>query len=254
VISNLLNNAARYTPRGGSVGLRVTDEGGDALVRVEDSGVGLSEDMLERIFEPFVQGDTGSARSVGGLGIGLALARKLIEMHGGSIRATSAGLGRGSCFVVRLPRVQAMAPSRARTPAAAAARQRRRVLVVDDNQDSARSQARLLGLLGQEAEVAFEGAEALDRFTRFRPHLVLLDIGLPGMDGYEVARRLRALPGGGDALLVAQTGWGQEEDRRASAAAGFDAHLVKPVDTQALLRLLDERGGLAVHRQPAGDA
>jgi len=255
VISNLLNNAARYTPHGGSVGLRVTREGEDALVLVEDSGVGLAADMLQRIFEPFVQGDARSARSAGGLGVGLALAKRLVEMHGGTIKASSAGPGKGSCFVVRLPLVPARPAARPAPPEPQRAleRRRRRLLVVDDNQDAARSQARVLGLLGCEAQVAFDGAEALARFADFHPDAVLLDIGLPGMDGYEVARRLRALPGGRDVLLLAQTGWGQDEDRRASAAAGFDAHLVKPVDTQALLRLLDEPAALPVHGQPAGD-
>ncbi len=241
VISNVLNNAARYTPRGGSVSLRVTHEGDDALVLVEDSGAGLDADMLERIFEPFVQ--AGSSGSAGGLGIGLALAKRLVEMHGGTIKATSAGAGKGSCFVVRLPLVQAKSPAHREPVESYRAGGRWRVLVVDDNQDSARSQARLLTLLGQEVEVAFDGAAALERFAGFRPDVVLLDIGLPGMDGYEVARRLRAMPGGADALLIAQTGWGQEEDRRASAAAGFDAHLVKPIDTQALLRSVEARRG-----------
>jgi two-component system CheB/CheR fusion protein len=253
VISNLLNNAARYTPHGGSVGLRVTREGDDALVLVEDSGVGLAAEMLQRIFEPFVQGDARSARSAGGLGVGLALAKRLVEMHGGTIKATSAGPGTGSCFVVRLPLVQTNASLRQPAPKAAGSGRRWRLLLVDDNQDSARSQARLLGMLGHEVEVAFDGGTALERFASFLPDAVLLDIGLPGMDGYEVARRVRALPGGRDVLLVAQTGWGQEEDRQASAAAGFDAHLVKPVDTPALLRLLDERAALSVHGETARD-
>ncbi len=237
VISNLLNNAARYTPRGGAVSLRLTHEGRDGLVLVEDSGIGLDAALLERIFEPFVQGERGSARSAGGLGIGLALAKRLVEMHGGTIKATSAGAGKGSCFVVRLPLVEAKAPADGQPAAPARAGERWRVLVVDDNPDAARSQARLLQLLGQEVEVAFGGAEALEKFSRFRPQVLLLDIGLPDIDGYEVARRVRAVPGGAQVLLVAQTGWGQDEDRRASAAAGFDAHLVKPIDTQALLRL-----------------
>ncbi|MCD6041459.1 MAG: histidine kinase [Burkholderiales bacterium] len=249
VISNLLNNAARYTPRGGSVSLRVTEEGADALVLVEDTGVGLSPGVLERIFEPFVQAEGGASRAAGGLGIGLALSRSLTQLHGGTIKATSPGPGHGSCFVVRLPSAQQERP-RAVAPKAAPAASGRpsRLLIVDDNQDSARSQAKMLRLLGHEVEVAFEGGEALRQVAAFRPDVVLLDLGLPGIDGYEVARRIRAMPEGREVLLVAQTGWGQDEDRRRTAAAGFDAHLVKPVELDALLRLLDERASSRVAR------
>lgn len=241
VVSNLLNNAARYTPRGGSVSLRVTEEGADAVVLVEDTGVGLSPSEVERIFEPFVQAAGGAARSAGGLGIGLAVAKRLVELHGGAIKATSQGPGRGSCFVVRLPGARQEDVS-VREPRAPAATERRfRLLIVDDNHDVARSQAKLLRLLGHEVAVAFEGGEALREVAAFRPQAVLLDLGLPGMDGYEVARLIRGLPEGRDALLIAQTGWGQEEDRRKTTAAGFDAHLVKPVEHESLLKLLDER-------------
>ena len=249
VISNLLNNAARYTPPGGSVSLRVTEEGADALVLVEDTGVGLSPGVLERIFEPFVQAEGGASRAAGGLGIGLALSRSLTQLHGGTIKATSPGPGHGSCFVVRLPSAQQERP-RAVAPKAAPAASGRpsRLLIVDDNQDSARSQAKMLRLLGHEVEAAFEGGEALRQVAAFRPDVVLLDLGLPGIDGYEVARRIRAMPEGREVLLVAQTGWGQDEDRRRTAAAGFDAHLVKPVELDALLRLLDERASSRVAR------
>lgn len=249
VISNLLNNAARYTPPGGSVSLRVTEEGADALVLVEDTGVGLSPGVLERIFEPFVQAEGGASRAAGGLGIGLALSRSLTQLHGGTIKATSPGPGHGSCFVVRLPSAQQERP-RAVAPKAAPAASGRpsRLLIVDDNQDSARSQAKMLRLLGHEVEAAFEGGEALRQVAAFRPDVVLLDLGLPGIDGYEVARRIRAMPEGGEVLLVAQTGWGQDEDRRRTAAAGFDAHLVKPVELDSLLRLLDERASSRVAR------
>ena len=249
VISNLLNNAARYTPPGGSVSLRVTEEGADALVLVEDTGVGLSPGVLERIFEPFVQAEGGASRAAGGLGIGLALSRSLTQLHGGTIKATSPGPGHGSCFVVRLPSAQPERP-RAVAPKAAPAASGRpsRLLIVDDNQDSARSQAKMLRLLGHEVEAAFEGGEALRQVAAFRPDVVLLDLGLPGIDGYEVARRIRAMPEGREVLLVAQTGWGQDEDRRRTAAAGFDAHLVKPVELDALLRLLDERASGRVAR------
>ena len=249
VISNLLNNAARYTPPGGSVSLRVTEEGADALVLVEDTGVGLSPGVLERIFEPFVQAEGGASRAAGGLGIGLALSRSLTQLHGGTIKATSPGPGHGSCFVVRLPSAQQERP-RAVAPKAAPAASGRpsRLLIVDDNQDSARSQAKMLRLLGHEVEAAFEGVEALRQVAAFRPEVVLLDLGLPGIDGYEVARRIRAMPEGREVLLVAQTGWGQDEDRRRTAAAGFDAHLVKPVELDSLLRLLDERASSRVAR------
>jgi PAS domain S-box-containing protein len=252
VVSNLLNNAARYTPRGGSVSLRVTEEGADALVLVEDTGVGLSPGVLERIFEPFVQAEGGAARAAGGLGIGLALSRRLTEMHGGSIKATSPGPGHGSCFVVRLPSVRRERPTAfAATAGAAASGRTFRLLIVDDNQDSARSQAKLLHLLGHEVQAAFEGGEALRQVAAFRPEVVLLDLGLPGIDGYEVARRIRAMPEGRGVLLVAQTGWGQDDDRKKTAAAGFDAHLVKPVDLDALLRLLNERAASRRVAKPA---
>jgi len=257
VISNLLNNAARYTPRGGSVSVRISDEGGDAVILVEDTGVGLAAEMLERIFEPFVQAESGSARSSAGLGIGLALAKKLTEMHGGTIRASSAGRGHGSCFVIRLPLAQKPQAQQRERDAAAPASRKWRLLIVEDNQDAARSQARLLELQGHAVSVACDGAEAIEQAAAFRPEAVLLDIGLPGVDGYEVARRLRHQPGGRELLLVAQTGWGQEDDRRKTADAGFDMHLVKPIDMAALLHFLEERAAarpLAVHRQSAGDA
>jgi PAS domain S-box-containing protein len=252
VVSNLLNNAARYTPRGGSVSLRVTEEGADALVLVEDTGVGLSPGVLERIFEPFVQAEGGAARGAGGLGIGLALSRRLTEMHGGTIKATSPGPGHGSCFVVRLPSVQRERSTVfAATAGSAASGRTFRLLIVDDNQDSARSQAKLLHLLGHEVQAAFEGSEALRQVAAFRPEVVLLDLGLPGIDGYEVARRIRAMPEGRGVLLVAQTGWGQDDDRQKTASAGFDAHLVKPVDLDALLRLLNERAASRRVAKPA---
>lgn len=236
VVSNLLNNAARYTPRGGSVAVRVTDEGADGVLLVEDTGIGMSADVLDRIFEPFVsEGEYSS----GGLGIGLALAKSLTELHGGTLKASSGGPGHGSCFVVRLPLVET-ARSRER-PADELLRTDRpwRLLLVDDNEDAANTQAELLRLLGHEVEVAFDGAEALSKVAAFRPDAVLLDLGLPGMDGYEVAERMRRLEEARDVLLIAQTGRGQEGDRIRTAAAGFDAHVVKPAEIRALLDLLD---------------
>ena len=234
VISNLLNNAARYTEPGGSVTLEVGIDGSEARVAVADTGIGIEPAMLERVFEPFMQIDDGGHS--GGIGIGLALAKALVQLHGGSITAHSAGTGKGSRFVVRLPLAPAAEANA--DDAARSAEARRRFLVVDDNVDATVIQAALLRRLGHEVETAYNGAAALEKAHTFRPHVVLLDLGMPGMDGFEVARRLRAMPEGRDVLLVAQTGWGQDEDRRRTKAAGFDAHLAKPVDVAALMRLI----------------
>jgi PAS domain S-box-containing protein len=237
VVSNLLNNAARYTPQGGSIALKIGQEDAEAWIAVEDNGVGIDRAQIERIFEPFVQVERRDAGGSGGIGIGLALAKALVELHGGSIRAESAGLGQGSCFVVRLARVAAL-ESVAPAGAAQARRKPRRLLLVDDNFDAAMSQALLLRHLGHEVETAFSGPAALEKASAFRPEVVLLDIGMPGMDGFEVARRLRASPLGRDVMIVAQTGWGQDVDRRRSREAGFDAHLAKPVDLDELMRFI----------------
>ena len=236
VISNLLNNAARYTPAGGSITLEIDVEGKHARVAVEDNGIGIDPSQLEHVFEPFAQVDRRDAGGGGGIGIGLALARALVGLHGGTITAQSKGRGKGSRFVVCLPRIAA---PRAR-PALSSEEKKpvRRLLLVDDNVDAATSQAALLRYLGHEVEVAYNGEAALEKAQAFRPEIVLLDLGMPGMDGYEVARRLRATREGAGIKLVAQTGWGQEEDRRRTREAGFDAHLAKPVDMAALQRLL----------------
>jgi PAS domain S-box-containing protein len=234
VISNLLNNAARYTPHGGEVALRAAVEDGQARVEVQDNGSGIEAAMLERIFEPFVQIERRDV--TGGIGIGLALARALVQLHGGGIQAESAGPGKGSRFVVQLPLAKAPEASAAYAPPAHGAR--RRFLIVDDNVDATDSQAALLRKLGHEVETAFNGPAALEKARAFHPEVVLLDLGMPGMDGFEVARRLRAMPEGSGVLLVAQTGWGQEEDRRRTQAAGFDAHLAKPVDIAELMLLV----------------
>jgi CheY-like chemotaxis protein len=237
VVSNLLNNAARYTAKGGAIRLEVRQEGAEAWVAVVDTGIGIEPALIERIFEPFMQVEGQHAGSSAGIGIGLALAKALVELHGGSIRAESEGLGKGSRFVVRLPR--AVAPAGAQAEAAGLARVKpRRFLIVDDNVDATVSQALLLRHMGHEVETAYSGAAALEKAQAFQPEIVLLDIGMPGMDGYEVARRLRASPLGRDVKLVAQTGWGQDADRRRSREAGFDAHLAKPVDIEALMRLI----------------
>jgi PAS domain S-box-containing protein len=243
VLANLLNNAAKYTPEAGRIDLRVAREGGQAVVRVRDSGVGIPADMLPRVFEMFTQVEHGGGRAQGGLGIGLTLVRGLVEMHGGAVEAHSDGPGKGSEFVVRLP----LAPKAPRGAGAAerpgngppaAAAPSRRILVVDDNVDSAESLGMLLKLMGNEVALAYDGPSALQTAAALVPDLVLLDLGMPGMDGFEVARRLRALPQLRAAVLVAQTGWAQEEDRRQSREAGFHFHLVKPVDPQELARLV----------------
>ncbi len=237
VVSNLLSNAAKFTPRGGRVELTVVDEGASALVRVADSGIGIPPQMLTHIFEMFVQMGDGLTRTESGLGIGLTLVRRLVELHGGQAWADSAGPGRGSRFSIRLPKAPAgvvLPLSEAAAPVTPDAPRSRRVLVVDDNLDAAEMLATLLELDGHETRTAPDGPAALDLAGEFSPEIVFLDIGLPGMNGYELARRLRALPGLAAVRLVAVTGWGQDDDRRQSANAGIDRHLTKPVDPNAV--------------------
>jgi signal transduction histidine kinase/ActR/RegA family two-component response regulator len=234
VVSNLLNNAARYTPPGGAVRLEAGSSNGEASLSVQDTGIGIAPDMLSRIFEPFMQ--IGEPRE--GIGIGLSLAKKLVELHGGRLSAQSEGSGCGSRFEMHLPLAEAGAATATRPAAKALGVQPRRFLVVDDNVDAAATQAQLLRGLGHEAETAYSGQEALEKAARFQPEIVLLDLGMPGMDGFEVARQLRGTPAGRRAKLIAQTGWGQEEDRRKTAAAGFDAHLTKPVGMRDLMETL----------------
>ncbi|HZY87234.1 MAG TPA: PAS domain S-box protein [Gemmataceae bacterium] len=232
VVGNLLGNAAKYTEPGGRVWLSAERDGpGAVVVRVKDTGVGIGADLLPRVFDLFVQADRSLARSEGGLGVGLTLVKKLVEMHGGSVSAYSEGPGRGSEFVVRLPAVPE-APAAAGGPAPggpATAGTSRRVLVVEDSVDAAESTAMLLRLLGHAVETVYNGPSVLGAVRRFRPELVLLDIGLPGMSGYEVARQLRAEPGLGGLVVAAMTGYGQDDDRRRSHEAGCDAHLTKPL-------------------------
>jgi PAS domain S-box-containing protein len=243
VLANLLSNAAKYTDQGGHIWLTARAEGDAVVLRVRDTGIGIVPEMLGRIFEPFVQSDRAQRHSPqGGLGIGLTLVRSLVEMHGGTVRAYSDGPGRGSEFVVRLP---ALAQARLAGGVKAGeghrpvrATPRRRIVVVDDNVDAAESLALVLRLAGHDVRVAHDGPTALAAVDADPPDLVFLDIGMPVMNGYEVARRLRQRPGRESLLLVAMTGWGQEEDRRLSREAGFDHHLVKPADPEALQRLL----------------
>jgi PAS domain S-box-containing protein len=245
--TNLLNNAVRYTPKGGWISLSAGSQGAHARLEVRDNGRGIEPDLLERIFDMFVQGRPPLKRVAGGLGIGLALSRKIAELHSGSLEARSDGPGKGSEFTLRLPAARPEArragqhaePPRPDVP--------QRILVVDDNIDAARSLEMLLRSLGHETRVVHDGADALRAVPEYRPHIVLLDIGMPGLDGYEVARRLRAMDGGEALRIVAVTGWGQEADREKSREAGFDLHLVKPVEPGELVRVLDERGGAILH-------
>jgi signal transduction histidine kinase/CheY-like chemotaxis protein len=242
VLGNLLANAAKYTPEGGHVWLTAFREGDEAVVGVRDNGIGIPAEMLPQVFDLFTQVARTLDRSQGGLGIGLTLVRSLVELHGGSVRVVSEGPGQGSEFVVRLPALPADLPRRdeqraaERTPPTIS----HRILIVDDNVDSAESLAMLLGMTGHDARTAHDGPAALETALAFRPRVVLLDIGLPRMDGYEVARRLRQDPAHAGMTVIAMTGYGQEEDRRRSKEAGFDRHLVKPIDFDALLDELKE--------------
>jgi PAS domain S-box-containing protein len=240
VLQNLLVNAARYTPEGGQIGLKVEMVDSFVYIAVTDNGRGLAPEHLESIFELFVQTDSGtSAGSESGLGIGLTLARSLTEMHGGSLDATSPGLGQGSTFTVRLPAAahQAIAEDE---DARAEAQGGLRVLVIDDNRDSADSATDVLRLLGNHVESAYDGESGIAVAARLKPHMILLDLAMPGMDGFEVRRRLREQGSTPDAYLVAMTGFGNEEDKRRTRVAGFDAHLTKPVELDALVSLLNE--------------
>jgi len=242
VLLNLLNNAAKYTPHGGGITVDTSTRDGEAVVCVRDDGIGIPAEHLADIFEMFSQVAPALERSQGGLGIGLALARGLVELHGGSIEAHSAGAGQGSEFIVRLPvAVNARAEAAGLAQGAAAAASMLRVLVVDDNRDAADSLAMMLELTGHEVRTAHDGEAALNEAARFTPDVVLLDIGMPGMNGYEVALRLRETPHGRRARIVALTGWGQEDDKRRAVDAGFDQHLTKPVDPASLSTVLAPR-------------
>jgi CheY-like chemotaxis protein len=241
ILGNLLNNAAKYMDEGGQVWLTARREGNEAVISVRDASVGISAEMLPRAFEMFTQVDRTAARAQGGLGIGLALVRSLVQMHGGRVEAHSDGPGRGSEFIVHLPLASHRGPTGAAPKKGGQENtglSSRRILVVDDNHDAADSLGLLLKFLGADAQVVYDGPGALEAIRTYRPAVVLLDIGMPGMKGYEVARQVRQEPDFRDIVLVALTGWGQDEDRLRSKAAGFDHHLVKPVAPDALQALL----------------
>jgi PAS domain S-box-containing protein len=235
-LGNVLTNAAKYTDRGGQIGLHIREQRDEVAIDISDNGVGISGELLPHVFDLFVQSDRSLDRSLGGLGIGLAVVKRLVEMHGGRVSASSEGLQKGARFEIRLPLTRPPGVVAAICPKANVAA--RRILVVDDNVDAALSLAQLLELDGHESQAVYGALEALERVSSFKPEVVLLDIGLPQMNGYEVARRLRSLEGGSALRLIALTGYGQTEDRQRALAAGFDAHLAKPVDLRALERLL----------------
>ena len=242
VLGNLLNNASKYTPAGGHIELTAEAQGEHIAVTVCDTGIGISAEMQSQVFDLFAQVDNARSLSKGGLGIGLALAKRLTEMHGGSIAVRSEGLDRGSAFVLQLPVMKA---EKEPTPVAATAgapkrAAARRILVVDDNRDGAESLAALLAQDGHETLMAYDGLEAVEKAASFRPHAILLDIGLPILDGHEACRRIRQQPWSKNTVIVALTGWGQADDRRKSKDAGFDSHCVKPIDHAMLLNMLTQ--------------
>ena len=239
VFANLLNNAAKYTEENGHIWLSAAQQGTEVMVSVKDSGIGIASEMLPQIFEIFAQASPALERSQGGLGIGLSLVRGLVELHGGAIEAFSDGPGKGSEFIVRLPIIR---PLQNCEPVGTEDIRQKQVksvciLVVDDNRDSADTLAKLLTVMGNEVSTAYDGEQAIDATEKLRPDMVLLDIGMPKLDGYEVCRRIREKPWGQRVFLVALTGWAQVEDRRRTEEAGFNYHFVKPVDPTALSTL-----------------
>jgi len=243
ILSNILHNACKFTPAQGRIHLRVEVRKGagarkrQVTITVTDTGIGMTEALLSRVFELFTQGDTTADLAQGGLGIGLALAKRLTELHGGSIEARSAGPGLGSEFIVRLPLSKA-AVAAEQTPSPASPRVRSRALIIDDNRDAATTMAMFVEELGGTAFTAFDGTSGLAAVETFQPDIVFMDIGMPGLDGYEVCRRIRQMPAAQQVVLVAVTGWGQAQDKQRAFDVGFDAHLTKPVDPDALAQLL----------------
>ncbi len=254
VVGNMLSNASKYSPVGGRIELTLArEDNGEVAIRVRDNGIGIVAEQLPRIFDLFMQGDSSLERSAGGLGIGLTLVKTLVEMHGGTITAHSDGRGKGSEFIVRLPpshEAGTTATPATRAPAASGSAPPRRVLIVDDNEDGALSLAKILSLSGHATHTAHDGQEAIEMAERLRPDVVLLDIGLPRLNGYEACRRIREQPWGKEMLLVAVTGWGADTYRHRSTEAGFDTHVVKPVDLDTLTRLL--HGDHPRQAEPAG--
>jgi signal transduction histidine kinase/CheY-like chemotaxis protein len=246
VLQNLLNNAAKYTLAGGRIQVHAAVEGSEAVIRVRDNGLGIALEAQERIFELFTRVHPSDSIKVSGLGIGLSLARRLVELHDGRIEVRSEGADRGSEFTVYLPVLQTPASaSSTATPEPQKPCSGSRILVVDDNRDAAESVAMLLSLDGFDTRVAHDGPHALQEFARYQPDLVLLDIGMPVMDGYEVARRIRAMATGSNTVLCALTGWGQVQDKQHALEAGFDEHITKPVDPTTLTEVLSA----AMHRR-----
>jgi two-component system CheB/CheR fusion protein len=242
VLGNLLQNAAKFTPGGGRVTVHLAGEGAEAVLRVQDDGVGIDRAMLPRLFEPFSQAEATLARSRGGLGLGLALVRRLAQLHDGSVSVRSDGIGRGAEFTVRLP-LSARGPAHPRPAPARPPLAGRRVLVIDDNVDAAETLRDLLEMSGHAAAVAHDGAAALALARAFAPDAILCDIGLPGMDGYAVARALRADAALAGVLLVALTGYALPEDQRRASEAGFDAHVAKPPPLETIEALLRRARG-----------
>jgi CheY-like chemotaxis protein/two-component sensor histidine kinase len=250
VFTNIIHNACKYTNAGGQIWVATESQDDQVLIKIRDNGMGIPADRLDRVFDMFAQVDRTLAHSQGGLGIGLTLVKRLVEMHEGSVEAHSNGPGKGSEFVVHLP-ISSEAPKReSRSTDTHMALVSANVLVVDDNVDAARSLATLLKLTGNETHVAHDGMAAIEAAEKVRPDLILLDIGLPKLNGLEACRRIRQEPWGKSIIIVALTGWGQEADRRQSKDAGFNHHLVKPVNYNDLLKLLAE-SLLAKDRQPS---
>jgi CheY-like chemotaxis protein len=244
-VANVLGNAIKFTPPQGKISFSIEVEGNVVCFRVKDSGIGLDAGAVERIFEMFAQGNTfqTGGRGTGGLGIGLSLAKRFIEMHGGKITANSPGHGKGSEFVITLPVVIGPAKPKEKqvgTTTTPARGGKRHVLVVDDNRDGADMLQRLFEADGYTVAAAYDGVEAVEAVRKSRPDAVIMDIGMPRMDGYEAVRRIRELPGGQDVLMIALTGWGQESARRQAEEAGFDHHLVKPVNFDLLRQFLEK--------------
>jgi CheY-like chemotaxis protein len=246
VLSNVLHNASKFTPAQGKIHIGVGPCGADDVpqvaITISDTGVGISQELLPSVFELFVQAQPATERAHGGLGIGLALARRLIEMHGGAIAAHSDGPGKGTAIVITMPVCQADAtrPSSSQIDVSHVAR---RVVIIDDNKDAAHTMSMLVEQLGGSARIAHDGVSGLAAVQEFQPDTVFLDIGMPGMDGYEACRRIRRQPSERDVVIVAVTGWGQSQDKQRALDAGFDAHLTKPVDPAALARVLARDAG-----------